>query len=488
MTTSACEPPPPHLLRNFTGGAWTRAESGVVRANVNPADASDVIGEFPESGGVDVEHAVGVAADAFAAWQALDPVRRAGHLACAARLLEERADRFAVAITREQGKLLVEARAEVHGAVAALDFVAGEARRLERTAVPTVDDRTSAFSFRRPIGVVGLITTWHLPLATPVRKLAPALLAGCTVVLKPSPLAPLTPALLAEVLHEAGVPPGVFNLVQGDAAAGEALVDHPSVAGVGFTGSRRVAAAVHRAGSGRLLRTELDLAGKDTVVVLDDADLDKAVAAVAAGAFGQAGQRYGAVGRVVVDRRVRREFLARLLPRVASLRLGPGMDPRSEMGPLVDEEHVHACLEAVAKVRAGGAELLSGGDRAAGGPLGGRYVRPTVLAGDLFAVETAVEEVFGPVVGLVEADGPDEAVRLVGNVRTAMSVAVFTTSRTRALEAVERLDASAVHVNRPAVAAYVPHADAKGAWCGPTEFASRMWDLSTEWRSARVTL
>ncbi|MFF5784603.1 aldehyde dehydrogenase family protein [Streptomyces sp. NPDC012693] len=488
MASTAFAPPSPHQLRNYVGGVWTAAESGITRENVNPADRSDVIGVFPESGGVDAEQAVAEAAGALAGWRGLGPIRRGEYLARAARILEERAEGFARTITREQGKLLTEARAEVRRAVTVLHFVAGEGRRLNGATTPAEDDRTMALTFRRPIGVVGLITPWNFPLAIPTWKVAPALLSGCTAVLKPSPLTPLTPALLVDVFHEAGLPHGVLNLVHGDAAAGEALVAHPRVAGVSFTGSSAVGAAVHHSGSRRLLRTQLELGGKNAVVVLDDADLDKAVPAVVTGAFGQAGQRCSATSRVIVDRRVRDGFLGRLMPRVSALRVGPGADPRSQLGPVVDGDHLRSCLEAVARARGAGAELLCGGGRPAGDLPDGFYMAPTVLSGVAPDAEVAQEEVFGPLLTVIEADGFDDAVRIANGVRYGMSAAVFTTSQSRAFEAVERLEAGMLHVNRPGVGAYahLPHVGTKASQYGPAECGPQMWDFYTEWRTACI--
>ncbi|MFF9126272.1 aldehyde dehydrogenase family protein [Streptomyces sp. NPDC014889] len=298
---------------------------------------------------------------ALPGWRGLGPVRRAEFLARAGTLLTERGEEFAAVITREQGKLLAEARGEVARARAVLDFTAGQARLLGGVTAPAEDDRTFAYTFRRPIGVVGLVSPWNFPLAIPMWKVAPALLSGCTAVLKPSPLTPLTAALLVEVFQQAGVPDGVLNLVQGDVAAGEALVANPAVAGISFTGSLAVGTAIQTGGAHRLLRTQLELGGKNAVVVCDDADLDRAVDAVVHGAFGQAGQRCSATSRAVVDVRVREEFLERLVPRVAGLRVGPGDDPASQVCPVVNTVRRDAALSAIAGAQRDGGKVLCGG-------------------------------------------------------------------------------------------------------------------------------
>ncbi|MGW1006003.1 aldehyde dehydrogenase family protein [Streptomyces sp. NPDC002520] len=477
----------PHQLLNLVDGQWVPAEAGQTRENVNPADLSDVIGEFAESGGVDVDRAVDAAAAALPRWRDAGPIRRADHLAAAGRILAERAEEFASVITREQGKLLAEARGEVARARAVLDFTVEQARLLGGVTAPAEEERTFAYTFRRPIGVVGLVSPWNFPLAIPMWKVAPALLSGCTAVLKPSPLTPLTAALLVEVFQEAGLPDGVLNLVQGDVAAGEALVANLCVAGISFTGSLAVGTAIHVGGAHRLLRTQLELGGKNAVVVCDDADLDGAVSAVLAGAFGQAGQRCSATSRAVVDVRVREEFLDRLVTRVSALRVGPGDDPGSQVCPVVNEARVQAALDAVAGAQQAGAKVLCGGGRAEDPGLPeGCYLQPTVLRDVPWDSELAQEEVFGPVLAVVDADGFDDAMRIANSVRYGMSGTVFTADQSRAFTAVERLEAGMLHVNRPGVGAYahLPHVGSKASQYGPPECSPQVWDFYTEWHSA----
>ncbi|MDI3403707.1 aldehyde dehydrogenase family protein [Streptomyces cavernicola] len=478
-----------HLRLNFVDGLWARAESGLTRENVNPADFSDVLGEFAESGGVDADRAVDAAAAALPAWRALGPIKRAAHLTEAGRLLAERAEEVAAAITREQGKLLKEARGEVQRALAVLEFTAGQARTLGGVTVPAEDDRTFAYTFRRPIGVVGLVTPWNFPLAIPMWKVAPALLSGCTAVLKPSPLTPLTSALLVEVFQQAGLPDGVLNLVQGDVAAGEALVANPAVAGISFTGSLGVGTAIHTGGAHRLLRTQLELGGKNAVVVCDDADLDKAVDAVVHGAFGQAGQRCSATSRAVVDVRVRDRFLDLLVARVAGLRVGPGDDPASQLCPVVNTVRRDAALAAIAGAQRDGGKVLCGGGPEERPDLPeGCYVQPTVIRDVPWDSELAQEEVFGPVLAVVDADGFDDAIRIANSVKYGMSGTVFTASQARAFEAVERFEAGMLHVNRPGVGAYahLPHVGAKASQYGPPECSPEVFDFYTEWHSACI--
>ncbi|MFI9558342.1 aldehyde dehydrogenase family protein [Nonomuraea endophytica] len=471
---------PSRYLLNHIGGEWRAPESGQTRPNINPGDVSDHIGDFAESGGADVELAVEAAAAAMPAWKALGPIKRAEYLRAAERLIEERAEDFAQAITREQGKLLKEARGEVKRALAILDFTAGEGRRLKGETLPAEEPRTFAYTFRAPIGVVGLVTPWNFPLAIPMWKVAPALLAGCAAVLKPSPFTPLTAALLVEAFVDAGVPAGVLNLVQGDIAAGEALVSHPGVAGISFTGSLPVGLAIHTAGAPRLLRTQLELGGKNAVLVLADADLDKAVKATAFGAFGQSGQRCSATSRVVVDKAVKEQFLDKLVAEVAQIKVG------ADIGPVINEARMQACLDAIRTAQEAGAKVVAGGGRAPGN---GFYVEPTVLRDVPWDSEIAQEEIFGPVLSVVDCDGFDDAMRISNSVKYGMSGTIFTQDPALIFEALERFEAGMLHVNRPGVGAYahLPHMGAKLSQFGPPECSPQVWDFYTEWRSACVS-
>ncbi|MBO2448073.1 aldehyde dehydrogenase [Actinomadura barringtoniae] len=468
---------------NFIGGEWRPPESGRTRPNISPADITDRIGDFAESGGPDVDNAVDAAAAAFPEWKALGPIRRAEYLRTVERLIEKRAEDFAAAISREQGKLLKEARGEVKRALAIIDFTAGEARRLNGVTTPAEEPRTLSYTFRAPLGVVGLITPWNFPLAIPMWKVAPALLAGCTAVFKPSPFTPLSAALLTEAFADAGLPPGVLNLVQGDIAAGEALVGNPSVAGVSFTGSLPVGVKIQEAGASRLLRTQLELGGKNAVLVLADADLDKAVKATVFGAFGQAGQRCSATSRVIVDVRVKDAFLAKLVAEVSALK------PGTDICPVVNEQRMNACLNAITHAQEAGAKVAVGGSRATDGLPDGYYVQPTVLRDVPWDSEIAQEEIFGPVLSVIDCDGFDDAMRISNSVRYGMSGTIFTQDPATMFEALDRFEAGMLHVNRPGVGAYahLPHMGAKLSQFGPPECSPQVWDFYTEWRSACIT-
>ncbi|MGY1433629.1 aldehyde dehydrogenase family protein [Streptomyces reniochalinae] len=479
--------PSSHHLLNHVDGHWTPARSGQVRRNLNPADTGDLVGEFAESGTADVTAAVDAAAAAQPAWDAKGPIERAKVLSAAARLIEERTEEFAQAITREQGKRLSESRGEVKRSLAILEFTLGEARRINGVTTPAEDPRTVAMTFRRPLGVVGLITPWNFPVAIPMWKVAPALVSGCAAVLKPSPLTPWTSALLVAAFTDAGVPPGVLNLVQGDREPGEALVADPRVAGISFTGSLPVGRAINRAGADRLMRTQLELGGKNALIVLADADVKEAVEAIVHGAFGQSGQRCSATSRIIVDKAVKEELLAALLHRVAAMRVGSGTDAGADIGPVVNEERMRACLDAVATARGAGAHVACGGE-AAVCDTPGYYVQPTVLTEVAWDSDIAQEEVFGPVLSVIDCDGYEDAMRIANSVRYGMSGTIFTRDPAHMFQALQDFQAGMLHVNRPGVGAYshLPHMGAKASQLGAPECSPEVWDFYTDLRSACI--
>jgi alpha-ketoglutaric semialdehyde dehydrogenase len=477
------------FTENYINGQWRGSDSGQTRTNRNPGDLGDVIGEFAESGGTDAEAAVEAAGEALPAWRELGPIRRAEYLRRAERILEERAEDVAEAISREQGKLLKEARGEVRRALAIMDFTSGEARRINGVTTPAEEARTWAMTFRVPLGVVALVTPWNFPLAIPMWKVAPALIAGCTSVLKPSPFTPLTAALLQDIFNEAGVPAGVLNLVQGDRAAGEALVANPGVAGVSFTGSLAIGTAIHIAAAPRLARMQLELGGKNAVLVLADADLDKATDAIIFGAFGQAGQRCSATSRVVVDIAVKEDLLERIVTRVEALRVGVSTDDQADIGPVINEDRLNACLAGIESARRSGARVAVGGERATDGLPDGYYVQPTVLRDVPWDCDIAQEEVFGPVLSVIDCDGFADAMRISNSVRYGMSGTIFTQSQASAFEALNQFEAGMLHVNRPGVGAYshLPHMGAKASQLGAPECSPQVWDFYTDWRSACIS-
>jgi aldehyde dehydrogenase (NAD+) len=476
-------------VRNFVSGGWQGAADGRQAAGRNPGDLADLVSLAPASDVADAQQAVAAAKAALPGWRELGSIRRGELVMRAAGLVRDRREELAETITREHGKLLREAAAEVDRTVSVLEFTAGEGRRLGGATLPADDPHTIALTRREPLGVVGLVTPWNFPLAIPAWKIAPALVSGCTAVFKPSPLTPLTAALLVECFERAGVPAGVLNLVHGGREVGEALVKDPDVAGISFTGSLEVGRAIHTAGAPRFLRTQLEMGGKNAVLVLADADLDAAASAIVAGAFGQSGQRCSATSRVVVDRRVHAELCARLVRLTSALKVGNGFQPESAVGPVISDERLRACLSSIRQAVRGGAEILVGGGRLTENLPEGYFIQPTVLDNVRTTDFIAQEEIFGPVLSVIECDGLDDGLAAVNSVRYGMAAAVFTRDASAAFRALDRIQAGMLHLNRPGVGAYphMPHVGAKDSQYGPPECSPQVWDFYTEWRTACVS-
>lgn len=480
---------PSRLLLNRIGDQWVPASDGATFADINPTDTSDVIGRFPESTREDSLAAIQAAADAAAEWEKLGSIKRGDILFAAAQTMAERKESLAAIVTREQGKTLAEARGEVQRGIDILRFTAGEGRRMHGSTLPADSGRTMALTWRKPLGIVALITPWNFPVAIPVWKIAPALLSGCTAIIKPSPLAPLSTAAIVDIMIDSGVPAGVLNLVQGDREAGETLTAHPDVRGISFTGSLPVGQAIQKAAAGRLARTQLELGGKNAVIVLDDADLDAAADAIVFGAFGQAGQRCSATSRVLVDRRVRDDLVGRLRERLDAFVIGDPAQDGTTLGPVVDDARLSACLAAVERAEQDGATIVTGGKRATDGDLeGGYFMQPTVLTDVARDSYIGTEEVFGPVLSVIDVDGFDDAMDVSNSVVYGMSGTIFTNDRGHIYDALDRFEAGMLHVSRPGVGAWphMPHMGAKLSQYGPPECSAETWDFYTEWRSACV--
>ncbi|NYD78591.1 aldehyde dehydrogenase family protein [Arthrobacter cupressi] len=478
------------LHQNYIDGQWRPSSAGKTFANTNPANTKDVLGHFPDSTAQDALDAVGAAAKAGKGWEALGSIKRGDILFAAAEILSRRKEELAAAVTREQGKCLRESRGEAQRAIDILRYIAGEGRRLSGSTLPADEPRTLAMTWRKPIGVVALITPWNFPLAIPVWKMAPALLSGCTAIIKPSPLAPLTSALLVDIFNEAGVPAGVLNLVQGDREPGEALCEHPDVRGISFTGSLPVGLSIQKAAAPRLARTQLELGGKNAVIVLADADLTLAANAILLGAFGQAGQRCSATSRVVVDRRVREELVAKVLGRMEELRIGDPTDEATKLGPVVNQERLDACLAAIEQARADGATVRTGGSRATAGVLAdGYFMEPTLITDVAPDSGLATEEVFGPVLSVIDAENFGHAMEISNSVKYGMSGTIFTNNRAHAYDALQSFEAGMLHVNRPGVGAWphLPHMGAKLSQYGAPECSPETWEFYMEWRSACIS-
>jgi aldehyde dehydrogenase (NAD+) len=391
-------------------------------------------------------------------------------------------DELARMLTREEGKVLAESVGEVRRSMDILEFTAGMGRRLEGRVDPAEEENVFCYSNSQPLGVVGLISPWNFPVAIPVWKLAPALIAGNTCVLKPSPLTPMTATMLVRGLEEVGLPAGVVNLVHGDSDPGIELVSNEAVRGVSFTGSTKVGKIIARAASERLLKVQLELGGKNPQIVLEDADLDQAVNGVIAGAFGSTGQRCTATSRAIIVGNVYDDFLSRVVERAASIRVAPGMAPGAEMGPLVDSRALGGAAHYVESGRAERARLCAGGNAIKDDERGrGFFFQPTVLeAGP--EMEIAREEIFGPVLSVIRARDVDEAVRIANSVRYGLTASIFTRDVSRIFKFAEAAEAGIIHVNRPGVGGYshAPFGGIKESGYGGREVGDEVLGFYTE--------
>jgi acyl-CoA reductase-like NAD-dependent aldehyde dehydrogenase len=474
---------------NLVGGSWVPAKTGRVFDDHNPADTRDLIGRFPDSGPEDVGAAVAAAKSAFPAWRGLPAPKRGEILYRAAQILVERKEELARAMTREMGKVLAETRGDVQEAIDMTYYMAGEGRRQFGQTTPSELRDKFQMSVRMPVGVAGLVTPWNFPMAIPSWKMMPALILGNTVVVKPAPDTPAATVLLARVLEEAGTPPGVVNVVTGGAEAGAALVAHPDVGIVSFTGSTATGRTVSETCASAFKHCHLEMGGKNVIIVMDDARLDLAVDGALWGGFGTTGQRCTAASRVVVHEKVRREFTERFVERARALRVGDGADATTEMGPLVSAAQLQRVESYVSIGKAEGAKLLCGG-RTLSDPAHqfGHFHEPTVFGDVAPSMRVAQEEIFGPVVCLITCGSFEEAIEIANGVDYGLSAAIYTQDVNKAFAAMRDLYTGIVYVNAPTIGAetHLPFGGTKRTGNGHREACVQALDVFSEWKSVYV--
>ncbi len=436
---------------NVIGTMRRLAAEGASFVRTNPARLDEVVARFPEATVEDLEAAVAAACEAQPAWRALSPLARGEVLLRAAVRLEDRCESIARELTREEGKPIAEARAEVKTGIAVLRYTAGLAALPVGDVIPSARPRVFLHTVREPRGLVAVLTPWNFPFSIPCIKLGAALAAGNAVVFKPSPCTPLTAWRLVEALLEAGLPAGVLSfLTDSNGAVGRALVGHRAVQAIAFTGSTATGRAIAEAAGRRLVPCQLELGGKNPLVVLDDADLDLAAAAAVTGAFGGTGQKCTATGRAIVVRRVLEPFLERVVARTREIVVGPGLDERTTMGPVVAPERLERILALVQEAESRGARRLLGGRRLAGGDFdAGLFLAPTVLADVDPESGAGCEEIFGPVLPVLPAADEDEALRLANDTPFGLSAGVCTRDPQRAFRFARGLRAGLVKINEP---------------------------------------
>jgi len=474
----------PERFLNYIGGEWTAPSTNDYFENRNPADREDVIGRFPRSGAADVERAVQSARRGFAAWSRTPAPLRGQVLQRVGELLVQKKEEIARAMTREMGKVLPETRGDVQEGIDTAFYAATEGRRLFGRVVPSELRSKWAMSFRRPIGVAGLITPFNFPLAIPTWKTFPALLCGNAVILKPAEDVPHTVHLLVEVLLEAGLPPEVIQLVHGQGSIlGRALVEHPDVPVISFTGSTETGSIIG-ATCGRMhKRLSLEMGGKNAMIVLDDADLDLALDGVLWGAFGTTGQRCTATSRLIVQEKVHDRFLRMVCDRAATLRLGPGLDPTTEVGPLIHAAARDKVAEYVGIAKGEGASVAIGGAVPSDPRLAhGWFYQPTVFAGVTPGMRVEQEEIFGPALSVIRVKDLDEAIRVNNGVPYGLSSALYTRDVNAAFRAMTDLDNGITYVNAPTIGAeaHLPFGGVKQTGNGHREGGWEVYDFYSE--------
>jgi len=457
--------------------------------STSPADG-ETIGVFPRSTAEDVDSAVAAAKDAYAHWRLVPAPKRGEILYRFARLLEQEKDALTELMTHEMGKVRAEAGGDVQEAIDITYYMAGEGRRLFGQTTPSELPDKWNMSIRQPVGVVGAITPWNFPIAIPSWKLIPALICGNTVVLKPATDTPALAERFVELLGEAGLPDGVVNIVYGGGSSvGDRMVRHPDIRVITLTGSRETGVKVLEAGAETLKHVHLELGGKNAIIVMDDADLDLAVNGIVWSAFGTSGQRCTAASRVIAHEKVYAALQKKLVAAVEKLRLGPGWEDDTDIGPVINKAALDK-IHSYSKIGSDeGARLLTGGEVATEGDLArGFFYRPTIFADVDPQMRVAQEEIFGPVTALIKVRDADEAIRVSNGIKYGLSSSIFTRDVNTAFRAMRDLEAGITYVNAGTIGAevHLPFGGTKDTGNGHREAGQAALDVFTEWKSIYV--
>jgi aldehyde dehydrogenase (NAD+) len=480
----------PITCLNYIDGQWQPAQSGETLEDLNPADRREVVATFPRSGAADVEAAVTAARKAYKGWRLVSAPARAEIVFRIGEILRHRKEELAQLMSREMGKTIVEARGDVQEAIDCAFYYAGEGRRLFGQTTPSEMDNKFAMSVRAPVGVCALITPWNFPVAIPCWKALPALVCGNTIIFKPAEDTPACATALIDVFREAGLPAGVANLVHGTGEeAGRALVAHPGVDLVSFTGSSAVGAEVASVCGRTHKRVCLEMGGKNAQIVMEDADLELALKGALWGAFGTTGQRCTATSRLILHRDIQQVFTEKLIEQARQLRLGPGTDPNTEVGPLINESQLSRVHRYIEIARQEGLKVLLGGEPPRSEELAhGHFFEPTILDEVPPTSRLARDEVFGPVVVLMTVDSFEQAVELLNDTPYGLSSSVYTRDVNRAFRAIRDIEAGITYINGPTTGAevHLPFGGVKQTGNGHREAGAAVLDVFSEWKTVYV--
>lgn len=471
------------LYKNFIGGGWQESASGRTAVNTNPA-TGEILGRVPLSTREEAQAAIRAAETALPKWRDTPGPVRGRILFKVLDVFERNIDRLAEVLTREEGKTFSESKGELIRSRNILEYIAGEGRRMRGETLQSELANTFTYTKREPLGVVALVTPWNFPVAIPIWKMAPALICGNTVVFKPATLTPWSASVLMEIFQEAGLPDGVLNMVIGPGSTvGDELISHPAVRAVSFTGSNEVGIKLYERAAAGGRRVQAEMGGKNPVVVLGDADLELALSGTISGAYGSTGQRCTATSRVIVTDDVADRFVNELVVRVSRLVTGDGMDPKTNVGPSVDESQMKTVLRYLNIGQEEGAKVLCGGRRLTDDPLGrGYFIAPTIFDHVTPTMRIFQEEIFGPVLSVCRVRDFDEAVEAANDVPFGLASSIYTQDLTKAMTFVDRSEVGIAHVNNPTVGgeAHLPFGGSKATGVGPREQGSVAIDFYSE--------
>ena len=473
---------------SYIDGKWFQPSSDRVVQNINPADTSDIISEFPMATAEDTERAIRSAKKAFEDWKNVPSPERGRVLWRAADIARRRAGEIAELMSREEGKILKEAHGEVMKGISLIEYYAGAGFRMGGKTAPSEAPNTFTYTIRQPVGVVGLISPWNFPWAIPVWKSAPALVAGNAVVFKPASLTPGTISLLADIYAEAGLPDGVFNVVVGSGAlVGETIVGSSDIPVVSFTGSNAIGSALYVKAASRGARVTCEMGGKNAVIVMPDADLEKAAIAIRDGAFGSTGQRCTATSRVIALDSTKKALVEHLDEYARNIKVGPGLEAGVDMGPAVDEKQYQTNLNYIDIGKAEGARLVTGGKR----PeelTNGYFIQPTIFDEVDAQMRIFQEEIFGPILSVTTAKSLNEAIEMANSVEYGLTTSIFTQDIDHAMRFIDEIATGMVHVNEPTIGgeAQLPFGGIKATGVGDREMAEEGLNFFTELKTVFV--
>ncbi len=475
---------------NYIAGEWVPADSGEWFENRNPAHWDELVGLFPKSGPAEVDRAVAAAKEAWKTWRLVPAPERGAILKTAGDIMVERKEEIATLMTREMGKVLAETRGDTQEGIDTFYYAATEGRRLFSHTAPSEMRNKMNMSFRIPIGVAGLITPWNFPMAIPCWKSLPALVCGNTVVFKPASDTPATATVLVEILLEAGIPPGVINIVHGGGGSvGTRIVNHPDVNLISFTGSSEIGKQINSIAGADLKRVSLELGGKNAQIVMDDADLDLALEGVLWGAFGTTGQRCTATSRLILHKKIHDKFVKMLIKAADNLVVGDGLDEKNKVGPCINEAQRDIVDEYVQIGKAEGAKLRCGGKISDEGINSeGWFYRPTVFTGVTPEMRIFKEEIFGPVLSVVEVNDFDEAVKVHNDCLYGLSSSIYTRDVNNSFRAIRDLEAGITYVNGATIGAecHMPFGGVKQTGNGHREGGWPVYEFYSEIKTVYV--